>query len=82
MRDHPIRISTLRRLVPSATNKILIDTIHRLLEDGLIRRVDLSSATRHVEYSLAPGRDTQICNLLDCLCSVSPLGETQNSLER
>ena len=44
------RLSELRRNIPRATKKMLIESLQRLESSGLISRTDLSGATKHVEY--------------------------------
>ena len=50
--EKPQRLSNLRRLIPAARKKMLIDTLHALEELGWIVRADLSTDLKHVEYSL------------------------------
>jgi DNA-binding HxlR family transcriptional regulator len=52
--EGPVRLSELRRIIPEASKKMLIDSIHSLEQLQWIDRRDLSSAVRHVEYSLSP----------------------------
>jgi DNA-binding HxlR family transcriptional regulator len=46
----PQRLSSLTRLIPGATKKMLIDTLHSLEELRWVNRVDLSDDVKRVEY--------------------------------
>ena len=50
--EKPQRLSNLRRLIPIASKKMLIDTLRSLEHLGWIVRSDLSTDLKHVEYSL------------------------------
>jgi hypothetical protein len=50
--EGPVRLSNLRRKVPTASKKVLIDNLHKLENAGIILRRDLSTKVRHVEYEL------------------------------
>jgi DNA-binding HxlR family transcriptional regulator len=51
--ERPQRLSTLERLIPDASKKMLIDTLRGLEGLGWINRSDLSTDLKHVEYALA-----------------------------
>lgn len=52
--DQPSRLSELRRSIPSASKKMLVDSLHVLEEKAIIERVDLSTPQmKHVEYRIA-----------------------------
>jgi DNA-binding HxlR family transcriptional regulator len=50
--EKPQRLSNLKRLIPTASKKMLIDTLHSLEQLGWIVRSDLNTELKHVEYSL------------------------------
>lgn len=49
----PRRLSTLRRSIPQATKKMLVDTLHSLERLGWIVRTEHDGTVRRVEYALA-----------------------------
>ena len=62
-----IRLSELERLVPEATKKMLIDSLHSLEASGIVLRRDFDEPLRHVEYEIvSPMRDATE-TLLGCL---------------
>jgi len=51
--ERPQRLSNLERSIPTATKKMLVDTLHALEQLGWITRSDLSTEDlKHVEYAL------------------------------
>ncbi len=48
----PKRTGQLRRLVSNASEKMLIQHLKELTDDGVIRRIDLQKVPPHVEYEL------------------------------
>lgn len=46
------RLSQLRSHIPGASKKMLVDSLHRLTDQGFVTRVDLTKKLQHVEYSL------------------------------
>jgi DNA-binding HxlR family transcriptional regulator len=50
----PIRLSELRRRIPSCSKKVLIETLHFFEGLGWIERIEFDERVRHVEYSLKP----------------------------
>ncbi len=48
----PKRTGQLRRLVTSASEKMLIQHLRELTEDGVVRRIDFQTVPPHVEYEL------------------------------
>jgi DNA-binding HxlR family transcriptional regulator len=54
MQDHPVRLSELKRAIPSASKKALSANLRALETLQLIVRQDLSERVLHVEYDLAP----------------------------
>lgn len=53
MRERPVRLSQLRRLVPQASKKALTASLRWLEGAQMVVRRDLSSSVLHVEYELA-----------------------------
>lgn len=51
--DGPVRLSQLRRLIPTASKKALITNLRSLESLQLILRRDLSNSVLHVEYEIA-----------------------------
>lgn len=48
----PKRTGQLRRLVTSVSEKMLIQHLKELADDGVIRRIDFRTVPPHVEYEL------------------------------
>jgi len=63
----PIRLGQLRRLIPRASKKVLVQQLHELEKDGIIVRTDLSGKIKHVEYALAAPLGVAVMNLLGLL---------------
>lgn len=49
-----LRFSELRRRATGVSEKMLAQTLRRLEEDGLVRRIAYQVVPPHVEYSLTP----------------------------
>lgn len=67
MREHPVRLSELKRVIPSASKKALTASLRSLEAARLVVRRDLSSSVLHVEYELADGMREPLVALLDQL---------------
>jgi DNA-binding HxlR family transcriptional regulator len=67
--DGPQRLSTLERLVPLASKKMLIDTLHSLDDLGWILRIDLSKPAKRVEYCLAAQWAQRLCSAIQKVTS-------------
>ena len=65
MRDRPVRLSELKRAMPSASKKALTSSLRSLEAGDIIVRRDLSDTLLHVEYSLSKDRGTSIIALLN-----------------
>ena len=65
MRDRPVRLSELKRAMPSASKKALTSSLRSLEAGGIIVRRDLSDTLLHVEYSLSKDKGTSIIALLN-----------------
>lgn len=48
----PKRTGQLRRLVTGVTEKMLIQHLKELTDDGVVRRIDFQTVPPHVEYEL------------------------------
>jgi DNA-binding HxlR family transcriptional regulator len=69
MRDGPVRLSQLVRLLPSASKKALRACLRDLEHAHIVVRCDMSDTLLHVEYDFADYMRTDICRLLDELAS-------------
>lgn len=67
MREHPVRLSELKRQIPSASKKALTASLRALEEARLVLRRDLSSSVLHVEYEFAEPMREPLVLLLDHL---------------
>jgi DNA-binding HxlR family transcriptional regulator len=65
MRDRPVRLSELRRVLPSASKKALTSSLRSLEAGGVVIRRDLSANLLHVEYSLSAATKASVIALLD-----------------
>jgi DNA-binding HxlR family transcriptional regulator len=67
MREHPVRLSELKRKIPSASKKALTASLRTLEAARLVLRRDLSSSVLHVEYELAEPMREPLLMLLNHL---------------
>lgn len=67
MRERPIRLSELRRGIPSASKKALTASLRSLEAARIILRRDLSSSVLRVEYEIADTMRAPLSTLLDQL---------------
>ena len=67
MIDGPVRLGQLRRLIPRASKKVLVQQLHELERDGIIVRTDLSLRVKHVEYTISAPLGNAVINLLGML---------------
>ena len=67
MRANPVRLSELRRGLPSASKKALTASLRSLEASRVIVRRDLSSSVLHVEYELVDSIRGPLVALLDHL---------------
>lgn len=65
MRDRPVRLSELKRVIPSASKKALTSSLRSLEAGGIVIRRDLTATLLHVEYSLSEGTKTSVIALVD-----------------
>jgi DNA-binding HxlR family transcriptional regulator len=83
MRDKPVRLSELRRLIPSASKKGLTASLRSLEIMGLITRHDLSDVILHVEYEIATPMRLVVLSLLDYLATCDlPVSRTRTEIDR
>lgn len=67
MREKPVRLSQLTRLIPSASKKALRAGLRDLEAAEIVVRRDLSNNVLHVEYDFADEMREAMCALLDQL---------------
>jgi DNA-binding HxlR family transcriptional regulator len=67
MRDHPVRLSELKREIPAASKKALTASLRSLEAHRVILRQDLSSSVLRVEYTLTDAIKPCVGSLLDSL---------------
>jgi DNA-binding HxlR family transcriptional regulator len=67
MLDGPVRLGQLRRRIPRASKKVLVQQLHELEKDGIIVRTDLSGKIKHVEYAISAPLGSVVINLLGFL---------------
>jgi len=67
MIDRPVRLGQLRRLIPCASKKVLVQQLHELERDGIIVRTDLGLRVKHVEYTISVPLGIAVMDLLRIL---------------
>ncbi len=67
MLDGAVRLGELRRLIPRASKKVLVQQLHELEKDGIIVRTDLSGKIKHVEYTISAPLGDEVVILLQLL---------------
>lgn len=78
MRTGPVRLSELKRKIPSASKKALTANLRSLEADHIVLRRDLSSSVLHVEYELASSMREPLVGLLDHLAEWGKLYVAQD----
>ena len=78
MREGPVRLGQLRRLIPSASKKVLTENLRKLESVGLVTRTDLSDQIRRVEYDLTESARLGTYQLLDQLAEWREVYEKSN----
>lgn len=76
LKDTPKRYSTLRRLIPKISEKVLIRQLRQLEADGIVQRTDYQTIPPHVEYSLSE-YGHGVLPVLDALCQWGRLHREQ-----
>jgi DNA-binding HxlR family transcriptional regulator len=78
MREHPVRLSELKREIPYASRKALTASLRALEAARLVIRRDLSSSVLHVEYELAEPMREPLVMLLDHLAKWANFYESED----
>jgi DNA-binding HxlR family transcriptional regulator len=78
MRAGSVRLSELKRKIPSASNKALTASLRSLEAAGIVLRRDLSKTVLHVEYRFAETMQEPLVDLLDHLAE---WGKLYDSIE-
>lgn len=60
----PVRLSQLRKRIPGATKKMLVQRLREMERDGIITRTDLSGKTKRVEYRVCDPVGIALVDLL------------------
>ena len=71
LRQGPVRLGQLKRLIPTASKKALTSSLRWLEVSGLVVRKDLTQSILHIEYELDAHMKESIGALLDYLASWS-----------
>ena len=77
MRTRPVRLSELKRAIPSASKKALTASLRSLEAGRVVLRRDLSSSVLHVEYELAAAMREPLVTLLDHLAEWGKLYDSE-----
>jgi DNA-binding HxlR family transcriptional regulator len=77
MRERPVRLSELKRTIPSASKKALTASLRSLEAARIILRRDLSSSVLRVEYELADEVREPLAGLLDRLAEWGKLYDSE-----
>jgi DNA-binding HxlR family transcriptional regulator len=77
MRARPVRLSELKREIPSASKKALTASLRSLEAARVVLRRDLSSSVLHVEYELADAMREPLVGLLDHLAEWGKLYDSE-----
>jgi DNA-binding HxlR family transcriptional regulator len=65
MRIEPVRLSTLKRLFPSASKKALRAGLRDLERARVVVRHDLTNVVLHVEYQLVGDMKETVCTIFE-----------------
>ena len=79
MRAHPVRLSALKREIPSASKKALTASLRSLETARVVIRRDLSSSVLHVEYELVESMRVPLVALIDHLSEWGEFYESARS---
>jgi DNA-binding HxlR family transcriptional regulator len=77
VRTQPVRLSELRRAIPTASKKALTASLRSLEAANVVVRRDLSGSVLHVEYELADTMREPLVTLLDHLAEWGELYELE-----
>jgi DNA-binding HxlR family transcriptional regulator len=67
LKDGPLRLSQLCRMLSGASKKMLTQHLREMEGDGLVVRSDRSTKVRHVEYSLSASLGLPALDLIETL---------------
>ncbi|MGB6133629.1 MAG: helix-turn-helix domain-containing protein [Acidobacteriaceae bacterium] len=62
--DGPVRLGQLRRRIPGATKKMLVQRLREMEREGIITRTDLSGKIKRVEYTVCDPVGVAVLDLL------------------
>jgi DNA-binding HxlR family transcriptional regulator len=81
LRNGPVRLGLLVRLIPGASKKMLTENLRKLEAGGIVVRKDLSDVVLHIEYHLESEIRQDVCDLLDHMArwGSSYLGSNENN---
>jgi DNA-binding HxlR family transcriptional regulator len=77
MREHPVRLSDLKRAIPTASKKALTASLRSLEAAQVVLRRDLSNTVLRVEYELADTMREPLVTLLDHLAEWGRLYDSE-----
>jgi DNA-binding HxlR family transcriptional regulator len=63
----PVRLGQVRRRIPQATKKMLVQRLHEMEKQGIITRADLSGKIKHVKYTVSTPLGDAVLQLLAIL---------------
>jgi DNA-binding HxlR family transcriptional regulator len=66
----PLRLSQLRKALPDASKKVLVENLRDLMRLGVIERNDLSTRVKRVEYSVPESVRDKLSTLFSVLQSL------------
>jgi DNA-binding HxlR family transcriptional regulator len=72
----PVRLGQLNRQIPTASKKVLTETLRQLESTGIVVRRDLSGTVRHVEYELSEAMRAAIIVVVDQLAHLGEFSLT------
>ncbi len=67
IRDRPQRLSELKRLIPAISEKMLIQQLRELEQDGIVHRHDYAEVPPRVDYSFTAHGET-LKSIFPVLC--------------
>ena len=82
MRARSVRLSELRREIPTASKKALTSSLRSLQAANVVVRRDLSSNVLHVEYELVDSMRAPLGTLLDLLAEWGGAYTSQDSAQK
>jgi DNA-binding HxlR family transcriptional regulator len=63
----PVRLGQVRRRIPQATKKMLVQRLHEMEKQGIITRADLTGKIKHVEYTVSTPLGNAVLQILAIL---------------